>query len=96
MQNELPKSNNIDMVSYGEAYAIPTARISNVEGRILTLLEGMGLLPTQERAIKSLIKSELWSLTEFPSAYRISGVKNMWLRKELVVDAELGNKIGSN
>lgn len=49
--------------SYGWCYAIEEYRLSHLEGRLLTLMESLGLRDTQEKAIKDLVKNEVWRLT---------------------------------
>lgn len=42
-------------------------RFNSFLGRILTLIESMGVNQKQEEAIKSLIKQEVWGLWEHPA-----------------------------
>jgi len=49
--------------SYGWCYAIQEYQLSHLEGRLLTLMESLGLRDTQEKAIKDLVKNEVWGLT---------------------------------
>lgn len=41
--------------------SVVSSDFSHLEGRLLTLIEGMGLPEKQENAIKSQIKSNLWN-----------------------------------
>ena len=49
--------------SYGWCYGIQEYQLSHLEGRLLTLMESLGLRDTQEKAIKDLVKNEVWNLT---------------------------------
>lgn len=48
-------------LSYGWGYVIGQSEISYLEGRLLTLIDSLGLRETQEKAIKDLVKQEIWS-----------------------------------
>lgn len=52
---------NEPMIGYGQAYVISPSAISALEGRLLTLVETMGLRESQENAVKSLVKTNLWN-----------------------------------
>ena len=41
-------------------------RFNNFLGRILTIVETLGLSSSQETALKSLVKQEVWALWENP------------------------------
>jgi hypothetical protein len=41
-------------------------RFDHFLGRVLTLVETLGLGETQEKAFKDIIKQEIWSLWEHP------------------------------
>lgn len=49
-----------------EGYALYSHDISDLEGRMLTLIEGIGLPEGQERAIKSLVRREIQELYSSP------------------------------
>ena len=47
---------------YESVYALSQYQLSHLEGRILTLIESWGLKETQEKAVKDLVKNELWNM----------------------------------
>ena len=59
MQIEVTSANNNK--SFGHGYVVPQHVLDRITGRVLTLVEGMGLKDGQERAIKDLIKQEIWA-----------------------------------
>lgn len=49
-----------DTVSYGPGSVFDDSHFSHLEGRLLTILESIGLPEGQEKAVKDLVRSELW------------------------------------
>lgn len=49
-------------VGYGSGYIIQDYQVQCLEGRLLTLVESWGLRESQERAIKSQVRQEVWGL----------------------------------
>lgn len=43
-------------------YYITEDQISNLEGKLLTFIEAMGLEKSQESAAKSIVRQEVWEL----------------------------------
>jgi hypothetical protein len=41
-------------------YVVPNDRIKTIEGKLLALVESLGLPATQETAVKSLVRQFLW------------------------------------
>ena len=58
-------SKDLEEVRWPSAIAIEEINIRYLEGRLLTLLESLGLPETQEQAIKGLVRDEVWRLPEF-------------------------------
>lgn len=54
--NDVPRGITGD----GPAYVIFPTEIGNIEGRVLTVLESLGLPPTQEKAAKDLLRKSIW------------------------------------
>ena len=48
------------MVGIGNGYVMPEHQISTLIGRLLTLIEALGLKELQEKSIKELVKQEVW------------------------------------
>lgn len=46
-------------------YVIQQESISALQGRLLTLIEAIGLPEGQEKAVKDLVKNELWKLCDY-------------------------------
>lgn len=57
------KTSNVGPREVG-GWAIYDWRIRDAQGRLLTLIEALGLPEKQEEALKGLIKQELWKVTE--------------------------------
>lgn len=53
--------------------------VQDIEGKLLTLVESIGLPVKQEEAIKSLVRQSVWNVVERP--HRI------WLSQEMVEKA---------
>lgn len=47
-----------------------------LEGKLMTLLESLGLPPGQEKAIKDLVRNEIWSIWERPSFLEVKKIDN--------------------
>lgn len=52
--NETPK------VGYTGGYIVVESQFQHLEGRLLTLVEALGLRESQEKSVKDLIRSEVW------------------------------------
>lgn len=52
-----------DGVEYGDSYLISEKAFQILEGRMLTLVELLGLLETQSEALKSEIRQNIWGRT---------------------------------
>lgn len=62
-------------------YYITEEQISNLEGKLLTQIEAMGLQGSQESAAKSLIRQEVWDL--------VPNDNYVWIEKESLKKLEL-------
>lgn len=54
--------NAVVSTGYGPAYLVYDFHISRVEGKLLTLIEGLGLRDSQEKAVKDLTRDIVQSL----------------------------------
>lgn len=48
-----------------------------LEGKLLTIIETIGLKETQEDAVKSLVRNEIWKLWDKPSFSEIKEIEFM-------------------
>jgi hypothetical protein len=58
------KNRNIKInpeVGYGEGLVMSNGAVQNLEGRVLTIIESLGLAVKQEDAVKSLFRDSLWN-----------------------------------
>lgn len=56
-------------VDYGspfQVYGYKVEKFKTLEGRLLTVVEALGLKDTQEEALKSIVRQEVWKLWESP------------------------------
>ena len=67
-------------IGYGPARVIYEQQVGYVEGRLLTIIEAIGLKETQEKSIKDLVRSEVWKVIE--DSIWISGEDHTKLRSE--------------
>lgn len=51
-----------DFVGWGSGYIIQDHQISHLEGKLLTLIESMGLKDSQEKAVKDMVRTHVWEL----------------------------------
>lgn len=47
---------------YSSGYVVNDYQVQHLEGRLLTLIESIGLKDTQEKAVKDLVRNEVWML----------------------------------
>lgn len=59
------KKETLNLVKTIHGYG--TGHFKNLEGKLLTFLEALGLSETQEKAIKDLVRNEIWNMWEHPS-----------------------------
>lgn len=52
-----------------EIHGYGSGHFKRLEGRLLTLLESLGLPVSQEKAIKDLVRNELWDLWDMQAAF---------------------------
>jgi len=59
-----PKGSNQFVLQeyYGGGWIIQDYQIQNLEGRLLTFIESFGLRESQEKAVKDLVRQEVWNL----------------------------------
>lgn len=50
-----------DQIMYPDGRILEDGNFSFLEGRLLTIIETIGLNPNQEKAVKDLIKQEIWN-----------------------------------
>lgn len=67
--------------SYGPAYVIPVHSVSYMEGKLLTIIETMGLKEVQEKAVKDLVRQAIWNSIMNESVY-IDTNKHNLIREE--------------
>ena len=77
MENKLYSSPDI---GWGHGYIIQEGNLQYLEGRLLTILETVGLPTNQEIALKSLVKSEVWGM--FRDTFPITSEQHSRVRKE--------------
>lgn len=53
-----------DNVSSGLGYLLYQHNINNMLGKVLTLVETLGLKESQEKSMKELVKQEIWNSVE--------------------------------
>ena len=49
---------------FNGGYLLKNWNIQNLEGRLLTIIESLGLRESQEGAVKNIIQQEMWKLYE--------------------------------
>ena len=52
---------NVPAVGWADGRVMNSHAPENLEGRLLTLVESLGLNPTQEHAVKNIVSQTLWS-----------------------------------
>ena len=57
MDNDLP---SVDSVMANDLRVLRQWQVSSFIGKLLTLIETLGLSPSQEKAFKSIVKQETW------------------------------------
>lgn len=67
---------NNPTVSYGFSYVIPENAPQYLVGRILTIVEALGLKETQEKSLKDLIREEIYKIQRNDEG-------TLWLTPEL-------------
>jgi hypothetical protein len=77
-------------VSWPSAYVIEDYLISRLEGRLLTMIESIGLKDTQEKAVKDLVRSEVWQTLTQP-CFIISSEDHTALRIKYQGQSNVGN-----
>lgn len=70
----------VNTVGYGSGYIIQEYSVQHLEGRLLTLLESLGLPDKQETAAKGLFRQEAWSLLN--NAHYISNEQHSRVMEE--------------
>ena len=68
---------NSPSLSYGNAYLVQSETPNYIIGRILTIVEVLGLKETQENSLKSLIRNEVWN------EFDCSGFRTLFLPANL-------------
>ena len=66
---------------WGPGYVIEQGETSRLEGRLLTLIEAIGMPDKQEEALKGLIRQELWNSVSSHGLW-ITGEQHTRLRQE--------------
>lgn len=67
-------------VGWGYGYVIFDNTPSQIEGKVLTILESAGLPDKQEEALKGLIRSAIWSTIHEQGIY-ISDIRHTQIRQ---------------
>lgn len=52
--------NGVGLSDWQDGRVMNSRAPENLEGRLLTLVESLGLAPTQEHAVKNLVSQALW------------------------------------
>jgi hypothetical protein len=71
-------------VSWGEAFVMERSSQDRIIGKILTLVEVMGLQEKQEQSLKDLIRQSVWKVFEdgiYISSERHSEIRNIYYEK---------------
>jgi len=80
------KSSDERSVGYGQGYVISSSVPDFIVGRLLTIMEALGLSEKQEKSLKDLIKNEVYSnLGEIwisGSLHNLIRDLDSWYRKE--------------
>jgi hypothetical protein len=64
----LVKSRNVMAIEV-EVHGYGSGHFKRLEGRLLTLLESLGLPASQEKAIKDLVRNELWDVWDLQAPF---------------------------
>lgn len=79
IQNDLPVVANY---SWGYGYAMSSETPGHLQGRILTLIEAIGLPEKQENSLKSLITQTIWNTITDEAVYisdkRYTEIRNLY------------------
>ena len=78
-------------VGWGHGYLINEHATGNVEGRIFTLMEALGLPNRQEEALKVLVRQAIWSMSEdaiYVSPESHTRLRGEYLRKKKEADSK--------
>lgn len=63
----MSKNNGPDQAKWPPGYVIEDSSVSYLEGRLLTIIESLGLNPNQEKAVKDLVRNEAWQVLNHAS-----------------------------
>lgn len=92
MQKQINVESLTEPVGYGYAYVIHAEYPNQIIGRILTLIEVMGLPTQQESATKDLIRQIVWD--ELSHGVYITPERHTAIRQEYEKKrAEIGNTV---
>lgn len=53
-------NSGLSQPGYGDAYLIGISTPNNLVGRILTIVDALGLKDTQEKSLKNILEQEIW------------------------------------
>lgn len=65
---------------WGEGYVISRWTVPNLQGKLLTFIESIGLRDTQEKAVKDIISQIIWDTMD--EAQYVTGEQHTALRNE--------------
>lgn len=54
---------------HSDCYVVYDGSVGNLEGRVLTIIESLGLKDSQEKAVKDLLRNEIWQWTNAVSSF---------------------------
>lgn len=58
----MSKNTKTPLVGYGAGYVVSTDIVKVVEGRVLTIVEALGMKETQEKSAKDLMRAAIWNV----------------------------------
>lgn len=58
------KSSDERSIGYGSAYVISSSKPDRLVGRVLTIIEALGLSEKQENSLKDLLRQEIYNVLE--------------------------------
>lgn len=67
MQKNIEDITNVD---YGYGLVIPETKVSYLVGRVLTIIEALGLKDTQEKSLKDLLQNEIYKINSYEEGAR--------------------------
>jgi hypothetical protein len=79
-KNKIGEINSIAGAAWPGGYFIEDDEVRRLEGRLLTIVEAVGLPTKQEEALKGLVRQEVWQ------------VMNFWVTSEQITQLKSENR----